>query len=263
MPMSRGNRVLAVVAFVGLVDAGSLAGDHPLPAETRARMQKRFDKTIARTTDLIEKDPKNVSHYSRRGDAYFFSGRFQEAVGDYEKVVELNPEREALHWQRGIAYFYTGQYKKAAHQFKIYHTVDDVDRENGIWRFFSQAKAYGLKKAREGLFKYKKDDREPFPSVYQIFAGKITPQKILDSINTAQLDASQREKRLFYAQLYIGLHYGIENNSKLAAKHLREAVANKWGPTGGYGPSYMWHVGRLHYDLLTAEKSSDAKKREQ
>ena len=39
-----------------------------------------------------------------------------------------------------------------------------------------------------------------------------------------------------------------------ASKHLHKAVANPWAPTAGYGPEYMWHVGRVHYDLLVPPK---------
>lgn len=237
------------------------ADEHPLPARQRDAMNAEFDKSIARFTKMIEDDPKNVGYYSRRGDARFFRGRFKEAVADYEKMVTLKPDMAASHWRRGIAYFYAGQYKQAAHQFEIYHSFDDVDRENGIWRFFSQTKAYGIEKARKGLLKYKKDDREPFPAVYKLFAGEIKPGKILEQIKSADVDENEREKRLFYAQLYIGLNEAVTSKrpSKMAVEHLRQAVANKWGPKAGYGPNYMWHVGRVHYELLTTPKQPASK----
>jgi lipoprotein NlpI len=192
-----------------------------------------------------------VNLYSRRGDALLFRGRFKQAVGDYEKMVELDRRLEASHWRRGIAYFYAGRYRDAARQFERYNTFDDVDRENGIWRFFSQAKADGLEAARRGLLKYKKDDREPFPAVYRLFAGDVTPDEILEQIAAAEIDDRERDKRLFYAHLYIGLNEAIEDRPDAALPHLRKAVANEWGRRAGYGPSYMWHVGRLHYELLT------------
>ena len=195
-------------------------------------------------------DAKTVDGHSRRGDARFFLGDFEGAVADYERMVELEPRLEAGHWRRGIAYFYAGRYEKAARQFEIYHSFDDVDRENGIWRYFSQAKAYGFERAREGLLKYKKDDREPFPSVYELFAGRTTPEAILAPIKEAPIDDDEREKRHFYAHLYIGLNHAVEGRAREAAKFLRLSTANRWGPLAGFGPSYMWHVGRLHLELL-------------
>jgi len=191
---------------------------------------------------------------SARGDAHFKLGDFAKAVAEYEKMVEQDPSLEKSHWRRGIAYFYAGRYDKAAHQFEIYNTFDNVDRENGIWRYFSQFKAHGKEKAREGLLKYAKDDREPFPDVYQLFEGKKTPEQILTKIKEADLSDEHREMRSFYAHLYIGLNFAVEGKPDDAKPHLRKAVDNTWGPKAGYGPNYMWHVGRLHHDLLAAKK---------
>ncbi len=171
-------------------------------------------------------------------------------------MVELRPSVEASHWRRGIAYFYTERFKDAIKQWDLYSTFDDVDRENGIWRFLSQTKAHDLKTAREGLLKYKKDDREPFPDVYAMFAGKLTGDEVLARIELAKLPAPERDKRLFYAQLYVGLLDAVENRREPAIKQLREATSNSWGRDAGYGPNFMWHVGRLHHDLLTQKPKS-------
>jgi lipoprotein NlpI len=232
----------------------ALLDDHPLSAEERARMKKEHEEAVARWTKAIEAEPSNVEAWSRRGDARFFRGEFKEAAADYDRMAALKESLGPSHWRRGIAWFYAGEHAKAARQFEEYHSHDDVDRENGIWRFLSQAKAHGLAKAREGLLKYRKDDREPFPAVYELFAGRTTPEKILEGIKSAELGEEEREKRLFYAHLYVGLNFAIEEKREPAAVHLRAATANAWGPKGGYGPSFMWHVGRLHYESLAGGK---------
>lgn len=232
---------------------------HPLSAKQRETARKAFAKTVTEMTKKIEKDPTNVQLFSQRGDASFFLGKFKESVADYEKMVKLNPKLDTSHWRRGIAFFYANNFKPAAHQFEIYNSFDNVDRENGIWRFFSQGRAYGIKKARKGLLKYKKDDREPFPDVYRLFSEDITGEAILKKIAAAKIGDNEREKRLFYAQLYIGLNHTLHDRNKPAVKHLREAVKNTWGQQAGYGPHYMWQVGRLHYEILM--KKSDSSKR--
>ena len=80
------------------------------------------------------------------------------------------------------------------------------------------------------------------------------------AIKAAKISETEREKRFFYAHLYIGLDHAIPKRDKKAVEHLREAVANTWGPRSGYGPNYMWQVGRLHYELLTAKKKKKKKK---
>lgn len=242
--------LLIVLLFAAVLPAWAYGEEHPLSADERSQLTAKFDKQIADLTSRIDQDAKNVDLYSRRGDANFFRGRFAESVADYEQMVELNAELDDSHWRRGIARFYASKFEGAAQQFERYHSFDDVDRENGIWRFFSQFKAYGAEKARAGLLKYKKDDREPFPSVYKLFSGEMTGADVLKRIDDAGVKGDEREKRLFYANLYIGLNDALEGRDESAINHLRRSTANKWGPTAGYGPNYMWHVGRVHYELL-------------
>ncbi|MCA9114778.1 MAG: hypothetical protein KDA79_06795 [Planctomycetaceae bacterium] len=223
---------------------------HPLSEESRRKTAAARESQLVELTARLKETPENVGLLSRRGDVLFFLARFQESAADYNRMAELQPSLERSHWRRGIAWFYAEEYDRAAHQFEIYNSFDNVDRENGIWRFFSQYESAGREKARQGLLKYEKDDREPFPAVYRLFSGETTPEKILRDIAAADLDADEREKRLFYAQLYIGLNHAVEDRPQQALVHLREAVANTWGPKAGYGPHYMWEVGRLHYEQL-------------
>ena len=211
------------------------------------------ERWVARRDALsqrIDAEPKNLRLVSERGDLCFFLGDFAGAVRDYDRMVEIDADQDASHWRRGIALFYAKDYANAAAQFERYHSFDQIDRENGIWRYLSQRKALGLEKAREGLLKYEKDDREPFPDVYRLFAGSIEPAAILERIDLAQIDEDEREKRRFYAELYIGLNEAVEGREDSSRKHLARAVANTWGPRAGYGPHYMWQVGRLHLDGL-------------
>ncbi len=238
-----------VVGFV-LLPFSTFAADAPLPAERVERMQQNLRDSEARHTEALAAKPDDKDLYSQRGDARFFLGKFAEAIADYDKLAELDPQLETSHWRRGIAYFYAEKYDQAAHQFEIYHTFDNIDRENGIWRYLSQVKSIGREKAREGLLKYAKDDREPFPAVYKLFAGEIGPQEILDGIDSVELTKEDRAMRLFYAELYIGLNYAVEGDQESAQTHLAEAVKNDWGRRAGYGPNFMWHVGRLEESRL-------------
>jgi lipoprotein NlpI len=242
--------VLGVLLWLSL-QAGE---GHPLSEAERAALRKSFDEEIARSTTVLGVESKDEDALSRRGDARFFRGDFKGALADYDRMIELDPSQSAQHWRRGIVCFYLGEYAKAQAQFEAYHTHDDVDRENGIWRFLSQTKAVGLDRAREGLLKYKKDDREPFPAVYQLFAGGTTPDKILEGIRTSAIDEEARAGRLFYAHLYIGLDHAVGGRPEAAKASLREAVANRWARGAGFGPAWMWQVGRLHYEILAGAK---------
>lgn len=251
--------VSAVAATVTLLHAFPpilMAGEHPLAEEARQKMTEQYRTEIERLDSAIKETPDAGGLYSRRADARFFLGQFAESLADYEKMVEIDERQGPSHWRRGIARFYARKFPDAARQFEEYHTFDNVDRENGIWRYFSQHRAYGREKAQAGLLKYEKTDREPFPSVYQLFSGDLTPKQVLKRIDDARIDDDEREKRLFYAHLYIGLNHALEDRDEAAIEHLAKSTANKWGPKAGYGPHYMWHVGRLHYDLLVKQQKS-------
>jgi len=250
--------VAAGLVFGSLLSLPVLPATPIYAAEPAVTLATRVSWT-ARLVELsagIDQEPKRVGLYSERGDLYFFLGDFAKSVQDYDRMVELDPQQDASHWRRGIAYFYADDFAKAAGQFERYHSFDQVDRENGIWRYLSQLKAHGQKVAREGLLKYEKDDREPFPDVYRLFAGTIEPAAIVDRIEKASVSDDEREKRRFYAELYIGLNEAVEGRDAEARAHLAKAVANTWGRKAGYGPHYMWQVGRLHLELLEKKAKS-------
>ncbi|QDT29258.1 Lipoprotein NlpI precursor [Gimesia panareensis] len=242
-----------IFSLAGLVSVAP-ADEKQQPAEKNQKaqaLQQTLQKQVDELSAQIKQSPQQTSLYSRRGDAYFFLGQFKQAVADYDKMVELDPAIKTSHWRRGIACYYAKQYADAARQFEIYHSFDNVDRENGIWRFFSQYQAKGAEAARKGLLKYEKDDREPFPDLYRLFEGKTTPEAILKNIRSAEISDQEREKRLFYANLYIGLNASLHGQTEAARTYLKQAVANQWGPRAGFGPNYMWHTGRLELQLLS------------
>lgn len=227
---------------IGLVMLWILIGSSLSGADDTAR----WKESVERLTVAIKASPSSEDLYSQRGDVRFFLAEFTTAVADYDRMVELNAELDTGHWRRGIALFYAGEFEKAAGQFERYHSFDNVDRENGIWRYLCQRQAFGIEKAREGLLKYEKDDREPFGDVYRMFEGKITGDELLDKIRLAKISETERQKRLFYAELYVGLNEAVEGRADSAKSHLTRAAGNTWGEKSGYGPHYMWQVARLH-----------------
>lgn len=227
-----------------------LSADEPATLPTTLSLQQKLESQIKTFSQQIEAAPDDINLYSRRGDVNFFAGNYAAAVADYSKMVELDPQTDTSHWRRGIAYFYNGQFAAAAAQFDRYHSFDDVDRENGIWRYLSQYRSKGAGEARKELLKYDKDDREPFGDVYQLFAGTMTGEAILAKIKTAELTETEREKRMFYAALYVGLNDAVEGRDESARQHLQLAANNRWAPVAGYGPHYMWQVARLHVAQL-------------
>ncbi len=249
--------MIVLVAVVGpLAIASRMTADepqqHPLTAEDRETLRKQWDDDLAAVSKKLDAKPDDVPLLSKRGDLHFFRGEFAQSVRDYERMSELDSALDASHWRLGIAYFYAEQPQKSAKQFDKFFVTDDVDREAGLWRYIAQAPTLGTEKARAGLLKYKKDDREPLPTIYRLFEAELTPDDLLKSVD-AKLPQSVREQRLFYIELYLGLWHDAFKRPKEALPHFRAATANRWGRSASYGPNYMWHVARVHYERL-AEK---------
>lgn len=229
----------------------------PVPETELERIRARYSVQEKSMSDRLKQHPKEISSYSARGDARLFLADFQGARSDYEKMIELNPKLDVSHWRLGIAYFYLKEFDKAAKQFGIYHQYDQVDRENGIWRFMSQYKANGLAVARKGLLKYEKDDRPPYPWLYAMFAGKLEPDEVFLKIDEEGFPERYKTRVLFHAYLYVGIYLELtEGNPGKALPYLRKAASNAYGRSTG---TYMWQVARIHYELSKEELAREAK----
>ena len=192
--------------------------------------------------------PGTVDLWSTRGDAHMFLGNFAAAETSYRQMIQLDPTLDPSHWRLGIACFFADHAKAGADQFEKYHSFDSVDRENGIWRYFCHHRAAGREAAKQQLLRYEKDDRPPFREVYQMFQGQLTPAAVLAAAEAGA--ENSRPQRQFYSWLYVGLNAALEGDRKLAEVALSKAVLNDWGRRAGYGPNYMWHVGRLELNRL-------------
>jgi len=241
--------LLACSVACGGEEADTVDVVHPMSEQERATLRASLTDQLAQNPKPQADDSGALTTYSKRGDALFFLGRFPEAVAEYREMVSVDSEIDESHWRLGIALFFADQPKAAVAQFEKYHSFDDVDRENGIWRYLSQYRATDGATAKKELLRYEKDDREPFPAVYQLFDDSLTPKEALAMIPES-LPASEREKRLFYTELYIGMHCVVKKQQAQAAKYLALAVGRKWPGSAGFGPNYMWHVGRVQLEAL-------------
>jgi lipoprotein NlpI len=219
-------------------------------AEPDAAMLAGFARDLQACDAALAKTPDSAPLLSRRGDCHLFLGEFAKAVADFEKMIALDPTRDAPHWRLGIAYYFAGDYAKSARQFEKYHAHDARDRENGIWRFLAQARTDGLEKARAEMLEYTRFDREPFPALYEMFAGRKTTAEVFAGIEAKKLGADERV--LFFANYYCGLNEELLGRREEARALLRKAVASPWGRTAESGPAYMWQVARLHAERLAA-----------
>lgn len=251
--LAKSVALIIVASFCAPTVAVDADGGHPLTAKEREQV-RRHSESVLRESPLPEDETTApVALHSRRGDALFFLGDYEKAVEEYRAMVRRDAAVDVGHWRLGIALFFAAQPEAAAAQFDKYHSFDDVDRENGIWRFLSHHRAFGAERAAKELLKYEKDDREPFPAVYRLFDGTLTSQQAVQLID-GTLPPAEKEKRLFYTQLYIGMLKSVQGDTAAAKSALRVAVRCRWPRKAGFGPNYMWHVARLQFERVNDPK---------
>jgi lipoprotein NlpI len=217
----------------------------------RQPLLEKFSGEMGEADTILQKKPDSVPTLSRRGDIYLFLGAYPEAIADFKKMIELDPSQDAQHWRLGIAYYFTGEYAKAEAQFVKYHTFDNHDRENGIWKFLCQVKVDGLEKARAEMLTYPDpNDREPFVALYEMFAGKRTPDDVFTDIQRKGL--AQDKQVMFFANYYVGLYDEMQGHPQWAVDYLRKAVDLLPATADTV---YMWNVCRLEWEKLVTEQA--------
>src|SRR5262249_32183170 len=194
-------------------------------------------EALADFTKVVDLDPKMAEAYDHRGSAQFKLGRIKESIADFDTFLKANPKAEPGHWRRGISYYYAGRFEDGKKQFEGYEKVDTNDVENAVWRYLCQAKLVGVEKARADILKIGNDRRVPMMQVYALFAGKAKPEDVLAAANAGEATAEQRNARLFYAHLYLGLYCDAAGDKKRTEEHMTKAVEHRIG-------HYMWDVAR-------------------
>ena len=246
------NSLLACILCAVCVTRLAFAAKPPLPAAERTTMLAEFRTQLSALNRALADSPRDPSLYSRRGDRHLFLGEFAAAVADFEKMIALDPALDAPHWRLGIAYYFTGEFARSARQFEKYHAHENRDRENGLWKFLADVRILGLERARAAMLVYTRFDREPFPSLSALFAGRQTTAAFLADLKTRGVAADPAA--LFFAHYYAGLNEAVLGRRPEALALLHAAVASPWGRTAEGGPAYMWQVARLHYEMLSTRK---------
>ncbi len=204
-------------------------------------------EAIGDYNSVLQLDPKNAEALDRRGSANFKAGRIKESVADFDAYLKLRPKEFEGHWRRGISLYYAGKFDEGRKQFEGYEKVDTNDVENAVWHFLCVARKDGVEQARKSILKIGRDTRVPMMIVYDLFRGAAKTEDVLKACDEGNPDQKQKNTRLFYAHLYLGLYAEVNGDAKLALKHLTES-ANKPKPH-----AYMWDVARVHRDLLKAK----------
>tara|TARA_B100001013_G_C24604611_1_gene440443 strand:- start:798 stop:1526 length:729 start_codon:yes stop_codon:yes gene_type:complete len=186
--------------------------------------------------------------FDRRGGLHFIAGRVKESVADFDMAVKLDPGREPWHWRRGISYYYVGKFEEGKKQFEGYQTVDSSDVENATWRYLCMARISGTDAASKAILKIGDDRRVPMRQIYDLYAGKLKPEDVMEAARAGNPSPRELNMRLFYTHLYLGLYFEAAGKGELARKHIVKAADDhKIG-------HYMWDVAHVHANILRSKE---------
>ena len=171
--------------------------------------------------------------------ADFRAGRVEASAKGFDQVARAQPASAPQLWQRGIALYYAGRYADCRRQFESHLTVNPNDVENSAWHFLCIARAESPEAALAALLPVGPDPRSPMREIYEMFAGRMTPQDVLAA-------AAGRPSARFYAHLYRGLYHEALGRTELAREEMFLAAADQFAAVGGY----MHWVAVVHRDLL-------------
>lgn len=249
-PLAMFTTVLAcailVVAARSIAQEANSEATELLTQAARAAQQKNHQQAIDLLDDAVQKDPQNAMAYYLRGRENFCAGNVKRSVADFDKYVQLEPKAESRQWERGISYYYAGEYEKGAKQFELYQTYHNQDVENSTWRYLCVAAKDGVPAAQKNMLPIEEDRRVPMMQIYELYRGNAKPEDVLKAVEADSPSASEKNQRLFYSHLYLGLWYQAADKRDLAKKHIIEAEQHKIN-------HYMWDVAHIHADLLRAE----------
>lgn len=235
------SAIASILILSLAVDASSAAEDFVQQGIVHAE-RGDFSSALDAFDRAIRQASSEPTAYYWRGRIHFCLGKVDAAVRDLDRYVELAPRQASQQWERGIALYYAGDFKRGAKQFELYQTFHDNDVENSVWRFLCIAKGDGVKAAQATMLAIKNDARVPMMEIYRLYQGKLTPDDVLAAVELGSPSEEQKHIRAFYAHLYLGLWYEVNDKPELADKHMREAESRKIG-------HYMWNVAQVHNQL--------------
>jgi lipoprotein NlpI len=159
------------------------------------------------------------------------------SLADFDRAATLDPQSAPQLWQRGIADYYAGKFREGRRQFELHQTVNPDDVENAAWHFLCVARLEGLPAARKALLKIDttRDPRVPMAEIYQLFAGRGSPDSVL---RLAAKDSTPRAA--MYANLYVGLYFEAAGESDKARTFVGKAAA------AAVPDNYMRDVAKVH-----------------
>ena len=105
--------------------------------------------------------------------------------------------------------------------------VNTQDVENAVWHLLCAARISNVEEGRGKLIPISEDRRVPMSQIYEMYAGRMTPEQVLAIANrtspSVQLDSEQHRLQRYYAHLYIGLYFEMLKNQEASIQAMKKS----------------------------------------
>lgn len=162
-----------------------------------------------------------VPDYAR---AYNFLGiylvsaeRFNEAYEAYDSVLEIEPDDEYARFNRGIALYYGNRARLGIKDLEFFYEKDKNDPFRIAWLYILEREVEGQEAAQVKLKQRRDAVTEEVPwglEVLDFLLGKINSHQLIDAVRQADIDNSERARRLCEAYFYMGKKAAFEGEIK-------------------------------------------------
>ena len=146
---------------------------------TQAFSQGKYEAAFQHASQLCELEPDNLRAQMLLGEISFAAGKMSESISAYDEAIRIRPIIEPQLWQRGLAFYYADRFEDGVKQFETHQTVNSHDVENAVWHLLCAARIADVDQARKKLIPITGDTRIPMSQIYEMFAGRLTPEEVL------------------------------------------------------------------------------------
>lgn len=221
----------------------------------------KYQAALAKAEKICELQPDTLQHQFFRGNVSFAAGDMTQSVAAFDEVIRLSPASKPQLWQRGLSLYYASRFADGVKQFETHQTVNSQDVENAVWHLLCAARVSDVDQARTKLIPITGDTRVPMSQVYEMFAGRMTPAEVLKAASKTthriQEGDSQHRLQQYYAHLYIGLFYEMQEKPVEAKASMERAL--KFNPLPK--DNFMGVVADVHLRVRASQaKSAETKK---
>lgn len=226
-----------------------------IPAAARAADEAAQQGQYPEAAEILErqlaKTPEAPRLWLDLANYQFMAGDLDRALKSYDRLLQITPSSRPFLWQRGLALYYADQFAEGRAQFETHQDVNSADVENAVWHLLCVAREEDLATAREKMIPIRGDRRVPMSEVYQLFAGKASPENVLAAARSnPNWSEDQVRRHEYYAYLYIGLFHEMNREPEASRAAMQKAVRlNPWP-----GNTLMGQIARLHLELRTPKK---------